>query len=450
MQSFTLLLKWLNREKITLLISFLLLLFGAVYPWYRLPKEALETFGSNLFLANVMRFLPASLALISFTFTIFFGINRVPRWLFWVGLMTVLLFPYSMVTSSPTVNFLAKSYYNQGEKTSLHVERNFPEVQAQWKQNISLEKAIAVPSTFDISIPDSRFFQLPSWESVLVRWFGYSDSFFQFIGRGWGFTVIGLTVGLFGFYLGLKSNKIDILLEDMIQLLPGFGLVLAAIVVFSISINVVNYRLDTMFAKGEYAKVLATSQTLASWYPTLQGDETFLQRWAEAGFYNNQPDTALLDFVKGLELYRSNDFPTAADYFKKSLSTQNRFLVRGYLASAILNQGVNYFNERSSKKPGTAADLFEKVLQIFPSNVEALYDLMLARVVSGEWQQSAAVAQNLIDTQQYFQQPKLGLIAQAYVHSTWEKYHEDNVVEAWKRYRQSIDPKTWKKKEAEQ
>ena len=46
---------WFNRERITLLIGSILLLLGAIYPWYRLPPETLEAFGTNLFSANAVR-----------------------------------------------------------------------------------------------------------------------------------------------------------------------------------------------------------------------------------------------------------------------------------------------------------------------------------------------------------------------------------------------------------
>lgn len=432
-----------NREKITLFIGSSVLVLGAIFPWYRLPPQALETFGTHLAFTNIGRVLAAMFAILGFAF-IFRSINRAPRLLFWTGLITVLLFPYFITTYSPTVAFLAESYYNQGENVSSHIDNHFSEVQAQWKQNISLEKPVPPPSTFDISIPDSRFFQMSSWDTVILDGFGYKNSFFTFIGKGWSFNLIGLVISLIGFYLGVE-NQINAFIKDVSLLLPGTTLLFAIILISLIGVNIVNYRLDTQFAKGEYSKVVTTSH-LALWYPPLQGNERFLERLARAEFYADEPEPALMNFVKGIERYRLGDFQSAENYFQNSLDIQpSRFLVRGYLASAILNQGVNYLNDPNARKPGAAADLFEQASRIFPGNVEALYDLMLARVVNGEFQKSADVAKQIIDGQQYFQEPRIGLQGQAYLHLAWAEYNNGDVNKTWKRYRQSVDSKTWNK-----
>jgi hypothetical protein len=84
-------------------------------------------------------------------------------------------------------------------------------------------------------------------------------------------------------------------------------------------------------------------------------------------------------------------------------------------------------------------------LQLFPGHIEALYDLMLARVVTGEFENSASVAQQLIETQQYFQTPNLSLLGQAYLHSSWDSYQNNDILQAWQQYRQAIDKSAWNK-----
>jgi hypothetical protein len=439
-------LNWLNREKITLFIGSLVLLFGAIFPWYRLPPQTLTTFGTNLAFTNIGRVLAAMFAILGLALTFLLSINRAPRLLFWIALITILLFPYFVTTWTPRIAFIASSYYNQGESLSNHVNSNFSEVQAQWKQNISLDKPEPPPTLFELSIQDSRFLQMPSWDKVILDGFGYKNSFFSFIGKGWSFSLIGIVVSLIGFYLVGETENINVFIQDMRLLIPGILLFLAIIFISLIGVNIVNYQLDTQFAKGEYDQVINTSKSLTSWYPPLQGDEAFLERLAKAEFYADEAEADLLNFVKGLERYRLADFQEAENYFQKSLYTQpNLFLVRGYLASAILNQGVNYLNDSNTKNPGTAADMFEKILQIFPGHVEALYDLMLARVVNGEFQKSADAAKQIIEGQQYFQEPRIGLLGQAYLHLAWAEYHDGDVNKTWEQYRQSLDTKTWNK-----
>ncbi|MEH2327900.1 tetratricopeptide repeat protein [Nostoc sp.] len=435
---------WFNRERVTLLIGSILLLLGAIYPWYRLPPETLEAFGTNLFWANAVRVPLALCAIAGFTYTFVFHVRQAPRLVFWGALIPILLFPYFITTWSPAVSFIAAEYYNQGEKVSSHVDKNFSEVQAQWKQNIVLDNPDVPTSSFGIKIEDSRFFQLPSWDKVILEGFGYKNSFFAFIGQGWSFSLIGVLICLMALYLACEQQGINSLTKDMKILMPVSLLLFSAILGSHIYFNIVNYQLNVQFAKGEYSQVVNTSQVLTKLYPPLQGDEEFLERLARAELYTNVPEPGLINFIQGLENYKDSNFLEAENYFQTSLEIQpNRFLVRGYLVAATLNRGVNYFNEPNTRNAGTAADIFEQSFSIFPGHVEALYDLMLARVVNGEFQKSAEVAKKIIDGQKYFQEPGIGLMGQAYVHLTWDEYNKGNISKTWERYRQSVNTKAW-------
>ncbi|MEH2253309.1 tetratricopeptide repeat protein [Nostoc sp.] len=383
-------------------------------------------------------------AIAGFTYTFVFHIRQAPRLVFWGALIPILLFPYFITTWSPAVSFIAAEYYNQGEKISSHVDKNFSEVQAQWKQNISLDNSDPPASTFGIKIEDSRFFQLPSWDKVILEGFGYKNSFFAVIGKGWGFSLIGVLICLMGLYLAWEQQGINSLIKDMKIFVPVSLLLFFVILGSHIYFNIVNYQLNVQFAKSEYSQVVNTSQALIRLYPPLQGDEEFLERLARAELYTDTADSGLVNFIQGLENYKDSNFLEAENYFEKSLHSQpNRFLVREYLVAAILNRGINYFNEPNTRNASTAADIFEKVFNIFPGHVEALYDLMLARVVNGEFQKSAEVAKQLIDGQKYFQEPKIGLLGQAYVHLTWNEFNNSNIKKTWERYRQSVDTKAW-------
>jgi tetratricopeptide (TPR) repeat protein len=443
---------WINRERLILLIASSILIMGAISPWYRLPPEALKTFGADLSLTNIFRVITALFALAGFVFTFWFGISHAPRLPLWGWLIGTLLFPYFITTWSPTASFLATAYYDQAERVSISVGNSFPDVQAQWKQNISLNLSEPVTSITNFSIQDSRFFQISSWNQVVTNGFGYRNSFFSFIGKGWSFTVIGLTLSLMGLYLGLEQRKLYTFQRDMTQFLPWVGVLLGLLFFSMIWSNVANHKLETEFAKGEYQKVLIGSKALLSWYPPLGGDEAFLERMAKAGFYGGEPNPELISFVRGLEQYRINDFEKAATYFQNSLNVQPKlFMSRQYLASALLNQGITYFNssvpKRSNdRKPGGSADFFERALQIFPQNIESLYSLMVARTVNGEFDLSAKTAKEVIDLDQYFQESNLSLMGQAYLHLAWNDYKNvDDLANSWKRYRQSIDATAWKK-----
>lgn len=116
---------WFTREKTTLLIGSLVLFLGAIFPWYRLPQETLEAFGTNLFWANAIRVPLALCAISGFIYTFLFHIRQAPRLVFWGVLIPILLFSYLITIWSPAVSFIAAEYYNQGEKVSSHVDKIF-------------------------------------------------------------------------------------------------------------------------------------------------------------------------------------------------------------------------------------------------------------------------------------------------------------------------------------
>jgi tetratricopeptide (TPR) repeat protein len=444
-------LSWIRRERIILLISCLALVQGAKQSWYSLPPTALDTFKINSALLNFGRGLAALLVILSIGYILFSKWNRLFRLLSWGALIITLLFPYAMITWCPNVNFLATSYYEQGQQVAHHVERNFSQIQAQWKQNISLDRAIPISSTAPFSIKDSRFFQASSWDQLIVEGLGYSNSFLGFIGRGWVMTLVGLGLCLFALYLALHQAALAALKADFYWLSPGAGLIIVLLLISLLLPNFVNYHLGAEFAKGNYAQVLSQSRSLLDWYPPLRGDPDFLQRLAQAGFYAGNPDPALLSFAKGLEADQNEDFLAAELYFREALEREpDRFLARGFLASALLNQGINIFNavDRTvggDGRPASAVERFEQALQVFPEHIEALYDLMLSTVVNGEFAKSAQVAQQVIASQHYPQQPNLALLGQARLHLAWSSYQHQDLKQAWEQYRQSTDPATWEK-----
>ncbi|NEO72728.1 tetratricopeptide repeat protein [Moorena sp. SIO3H5] len=472
LQNLLLLIQWFTLARMSLFVASLALLSGAKSPWYNLPQESLDAFDTNLFVINSVRYLVILFPLIILIALFIDAFHPVARLMLWVGLFAVLLFPYFFTTYSPTVTFLSTSYSQQGNRASSHVEKKFSHVNAQWKQNIVLDASKPLPSIFSFKIPDSRFFQMSSWDTVWLEGFGYKNGFFSSIGKGWSSTITGLVIGLIGLYMGLGTKGIDGLIKDMTRLLPVLGLVLGLIVISLIGVNIINYQIDALFAKGEYNNVVAKSEQLSSWYPPLTGDLSFLIRWGKASFYGKESNPALINFVKGIERYNLGDFAQAERYLQASLQIQpNLFLAKEYLASDLINQGVEYAKytdgpkkpvksvpvpyrgnfrdssqaqaRASSQRPTGAAEYFERAIEVFPDHIEALYDLMLVRAINGEFEKSAQAALKIIDAEKYLQLPNVALLGQAYMHLTWADYHGDDIETAWKRYRQTADSGTW-------
>ncbi len=433
-----------NRQSIVLLIGSFALILSARSAWYSFPSDTLKSFDISLAIANYYRIIPISFGLLGIGLTIWRVSIRSLRILFWSGLLIVLLFPYFQVTWSPSTTFLANNFFSQNARVDRHVERNFSEIQAQWKQNILLDEPDTPETSLNALIKNSGFLQVPSLERFLTNILGYDTSFFSYISLNWAIAVLGFSIFLFGLYLDKSERSIQLLTKDLEKLTPWL---LAGFTFLSISIllpNIIHYRLNIAYAKGDYQLVENMSKTLATLYPPLQGDRYFWERRAKASYYNAKPETYLVDLAKGFESYRQKNWINAEKYFQEALNLKpNIFLVRGYLASAILNRGIRDFNDLNNHNAATASASFEKVLTVFPSHTEALYNLMLARAVNGEFDHSADTALKIIETQKYAQRPRSALLGQAYLHLAWKGFKNNDYQNAWQRYRQSVDDSKW-------
>ncbi len=434
-----------NRQRIIVLVGSLALFLSARSSWYQLPPDTLESFGVSLTIANYYRLIPTLFGVLGLFFTVWQVKAKTIRLLFWSGLFIVLLFPYFQSNWTPSVTFLANNYYNQNARVDRNVERNFSDIQAQWKQNISLDNPNEPYASLNALIKNSSFLQVSSLENFLKNVLGYDVSFFWYINLNWAIAILGFAISLFGIYLDQSHRAMNLLNRDIGNLLPWLALVLSLLCISILVPNIIHYQLDIAYAKGEYRFVQSMSKTLATLYPPFQGDDFFWERMAKASYYNEQSDIYLVELAKGLENYRQKNWVNAETHFQESLNLKPKnFLVRGYLASAILNQGISNFNDPSNRNAATAANTFERVLTVFPNHMEAMYNLMLARAVNGEFDKSANIAIKIIESQKYAQRPRSALLGQAYLQLAWKDFKDDNYQTAWQRYRQSVDDSAWK------
>lgn len=464
---------WITRANGIYLLGWLLLLQGVKYEWYHLPPEALSTFQAHqVWLQQAPRVCVVLSLGLGIGWLLWQRPRIIPRLPYWVGLLATLLFPLLITTWAPAVTFLATAYHEQNMEVVRHVEKKFPEVQSQWKQNISFDQTNPVTSILAFNIEDRSFFQLSNWERVVLDGFGYRNAIFDFVGKGWGMTVAGLTLSLMGIYMQNRYHALNLFHQDMRHFLPTTVMILGVIVVYLVGINIANHQLAIEMGQGHYQTVARQSRQLSQLYPPLKGDETFLKRWAMANFYNGTPERALSEFTQGCDRYRAHDFFNAKVHFEAALDAEPAlFLARGYLASTWVNQAVEYFkttdrpklpvhtvpfpkrtnfldSPQSRERPiivraAGAVNQFETALIVFPNHIAALYNLMLAQTITGDFEASAQTARQHIDVQRFFQKSNVALLGQAYLHQTWADYHADDMDAAWQRYRQSRDSKAW-------
>ena len=464
---------WITRANGTYALGGVLLVQGAKNEWYHLPPEAVAAFQTSQFwLQQAPRLGTALFIVLGLLWLLWQRPNIIPRLPYWGGLLAALLFPFFLTTAAPTITYLATSYTDQNLEVVRHVEKKFPDVQAQWKQNISFDQTRPITSIFTFKIEDRSFFQFSAWERVVLDGFGYRNAVFDFIGKGWGMTIAGLVLSLMGVYLQHRHQALYLFHRDMGIFGPVAGVLLGTIVLYLIGINVAQHQLTIEMGRGHYQTVIQNSQRLAQLYPPLNGDEAFLRQWATASRYGNSPRPALIAFTQGSDRYRVGDLFNAKTYFELALRANPKlFLARGYLAATWINEGVEYSkisdrpklpvytvplpkknnfldSVQSNERPNVlriagAIQNFETALEIFPNHIAALYDLMLAQVMNGDFEASAQTARHHISVQDYFQKANVALLGQAYLHQSWADYHAEELDAAWQRYRQSHNSKAW-------
>ncbi|MEM9163853.1 MAG: hypothetical protein AAGC54_12395, partial [Cyanobacteria bacterium P01_F01_bin.4] len=387
--------------------------------------------------------------------------------------------PYGLTIWCPQRAFMALSYWHQLSQVNVQVETSFADIQGQWKQTISLSQFQPLSTLATLQIKDARFFQLSQWDRVFLEGFGYSNGFFAFIGKGWSFTVSGLVILLVAVYLsrsrqGMGDTRLSLFYQDLKRGFPIGAAVLLLLLTHLIGANLWNHFLEVAYARGDYAAVVRQSGWLLRSYPPFQGDPHFWMRYGEACYRNQEPDPGLTAFYQGMARYQQRDFAQAILYFERALQSRPHWLLfREYLAAALINQGVTYFNaptlpfsphgnnypnfsnsplnplgpnsprQLNNRKAGGTSVLFEQALAIFPGHIQGLYYLMVTRAIEQQFEASAAIATTLLNEQRYFQTPNIGLMGQAHLHQAWAAYHRGNLNEAWAAYRRSVDSDAW-------
>ncbi|MEM9482190.1 MAG: hypothetical protein AAGA83_00710 [Cyanobacteria bacterium P01_F01_bin.116] len=433
-----------------------------------MPPNVLAAFEISLAPVSLLKAITLACALIS-VIMLFTRRDRTSRFLIWQALLVVLLTPYALTTWVPKLDAMTITLYEQNQQIVKHVEQNFPNVQAQWKRNIPIMPDR--PSTLGISlkIEDSRLFQPASWDYLLLEVLGYRNNFLAFVSKGWILSLVTLIFALLGLYI--KVSSFPEFFSDLRWLSLQIAIIISFILISTLGVNILDHNLETWLVNGAYSKVVRVSQMAEKLYPTLKYDEKFQERIAQAEFSMDIEDPFRFALAKGIEQYHWGEYEIASESLQKALDYQSKsFLAKRYLAASILNRGVDYFETpilpnrpsdvrfpstanflESPKarqgpiraKPSGAITSFEKVLKVFPGHLGALYDLMLTHSINSNFEQSSLVAQQLIDSQTYFQHANMALLGQTYTHFAWEAYHEKDLDTAWKRYQQSVNPGLW-------
>jgi hypothetical protein len=361
----------------------------------------------------------------------------------WISLTALLLFPYIISNWNPALTYLERSYYEQQNNVTKHIENNISEIQSDWKQNISQNISNPVISIIPTKIENAKFFQLSSWNKI-IDYLGYNNYFFLGIGNGWCFALSSSLLFILGNYLLEEDLSVKKLIIDLKFITTINTFIIAFLILVIIIENMMDYHIDSLYSRGKFEDVLLKSNLMIKTYPLVKGDKDFIKRFARAKNYDEKGDNSLNLFLNGIENYEKKNYGKAEVNFNEALRLEpKRFLIRGYLASTLLNQGQEYMNLKN-QDPGKVIDLCERALKIFPGHIEALYYLMIENVRIGNFEKSATFAEKIIKESKYFQQPSITLLGQSYLHLAWNNYANDKIDESWSNYIKSINQAKWK------
>jgi tetratricopeptide (TPR) repeat protein len=434
-------------------------LLGCILPWYTMPSETLAAFGSSLWLPRVMRVIPAIGALI--VALNLFGRSSARRrrlscMLLWTALPIVLLFPFLVATFSPAVAYVAAAFDQQRENTAYHIETHYPETQSQWGQSIPIDPygeiatyapdgltrgyvdpMQSLPNGRPFNVDSADFFQLSSWDRLVMEGMNFLPGFLASVHWGWPITVIAVITALITMYL----VRPDAFFRDVRRILPWYVAGAFVVIVVLIGPCFVTRQISIWLARGEYERASWAAHLLSACYPPMEGDTPFMLQIAESDVHTGRTTVGVQPFAQGFECWRSNRLDLARTYFEQAVeSSPHNYLFRGYLAATLVRIGAQLFEQN---QPAAAANVFDLARHVFPNHLQATYFAMISRAAEGNFEQSMLAAQDLRTLQRNFRQPGLAAMGQSFVHEAWADYRAGKLQKAWHAYRQSVDVGTW-------
>ena len=435
------------------------LLLGAALPWYTMPADTLTVFGSSLWVAKILHIVPilAALALAAMLLVRCSATwRRRLRLVLWAVLPFALLFPFLVSTLSPAVAYVAAAFDQQRESTSYHIETHYPEIQSQWKHSIAIDPFEEVesyapdgltrgyidpmqsmPNGRPFSVDSSTFFQLSSWDRLVMEGMNFLPGFLASVAWGWPITLIGLVVALIACYI----SRPGALYSDFANIWPWYlaGVVGVFLILFVPCF--VTRQISTWIARGQYDRAATAAHALSACYPPMEGDTPFMLQLAEIDEHTNRSTAGVQQFAQGVECYRASRLDLARNYFEQAVAkADHNFLFRGYLAATLMRIGAQEFQQN---QPAAAANDFDRARQVFPNHLQATYCSMVARAAQGDYHGSMQAAQDLRKLQKYFRQASIAAMGQTFLHEAWSDYRAGDLPKAWHAYRQSVDVGTW-------
>jgi hypothetical protein len=419
------------------------LVIGSAAPWFQVPQATSNDFG--LTFAVAAREAPASIAfralcLMAGLAVIAYQMRGAPERR-WIGagsaalLALLLLFPHAVMIWCPVTS---------AEATWLHLQHKsltwfggdvfgLQEIkELAWKDRVYasdlLDQATSTstPSWFPTAVPFGSL-------SDLAQWFGYSNTYCQFVRPGWGISLAGAMIVLLS--AGKKEGRADA------------GVVRAAIVAASavLGVGVAGACMSAAFSALELDRARAAAER---GLPELAIERMDLATRL-VPVLGQSSDLALQRGL--LESRLGRDTPRASLYRAKVLSASGMTdeaesilgtivvtdlatgSVRREALRGLLRRGIRQLNSGENAR---AVQSLETVLRADPCNLKGNYVLQLGYLRARRFDSLRELGVRMRETYRYFgDETKLPVLAATQENAAYAAFLEDNPVAAhalWK------------------
>jgi hypothetical protein len=434
-----------DRKTVVIALGILLLLGSAAWSWYGLPgpqpgRSALPILGTlEPQIQLPFRILIGLLGLA--TAAMVAARKRISfRLIGLCALVLALLFPHVLLMWDPPSSMQAALMAKHANDLDSEVYNSYLNKEIPWDPTLSLPPVGNTISVFGFIVPDRDFLQL----SNMARWLdglGMGDRFLQFIGLGW---VLALGAGVLlvtGYYLPGRVPR-----PHPSRKRAAIGLTVAALlgVVLVGRLVVANYHLyraRDYEAQGLYQEAIKSYRQTVRWAPPFDNNSRFHSALGAIYYHTSMDGEADFYNYIGDEYFSKGLLDRAEIQYRKALEIRpGHPVAQSSLVATLLNMGLEDYNHRQYASARVA---FEKVLEIDPDNIHAIYELGSCHIWLRNFDLAIAAMRRVIALQAYYQIPAIVVTSQCYFRISWCHYELGEYQRALEISRQAVTISEW-------
>ena len=434
-----------DRRTVVIGLGVLFLLGSAALSWYNLPgpqpgRPPLPFVGRvEPFIQMPLRIMMGLLGLATAAMVVMR--KRISfRLVGLCALVLALFFPHALLMWDNPSSMKTALMGKQANDLGIEIYENYKNKGVPWDPTVELIPVGNTVSVFTFIVPDRDFLQM----SNFARWLdglGLGDRFLQFIGMGW---VLALAAGSFliiGYYLPGRIPRPHPSRKRAAIGLTVAALLGAALLGRLIVANYHLYRARDYEAQGLYQEAIEAYKQTVKWAPPFDNNSRYHSALGALYYYASMDGESDFYNYIGDEYFRKGLLDRAEIQYRKALEIRPEHpIARSSLIATLLNMGIGDYNRRHYASARVA---FEKVLELDPDNLHALYELGSCHIWLRNYDLAIATMRRVIELQSYFQLPAIVVTSQCYMRIAWCHYETGEYKRALEVARQAITLSEW-------